>query len=189
MVRLSFGVSDRLPKIQAHSHPGFQLCGDLGMVFVTEKNLAHRVVSSTRHGQPYLKHLGIFQHGLVCYTVQPQVPHICVANLQCQSSRPRCSDNRLGGGVLPMHAPSPPPKKKILTQVLRKFSQTQNCTLLLIAPFLPKQSWFPDLLTLSGRTSIPLPSCDKLLKQPTSNVYHQNLRLLSLLAWKLPKHP
>ena len=63
---------------------------------------------------------------------------------------------------------------QIRPQVLRKFSQIENCTLLLIAPFWPKQIWFPGLLTLSGRTSIPLPPWERLFKQPKLNVYHQS---------------
>ena len=54
---------------------------------------------------------------------------------------------------------------------------------------LAKADWFLDLLTLSGRTWIPLPPWDKLLKQSRSNVYHQKPRMLNIHAWRLPKHP
>ena len=81
------------------------------------------------------------------------------------------------------------PSQQILPQVLRKFQQAQVCILLLKAPYWPKHSWFLDLLNLSGRTSIPLPPWEKLLKQPRSDMYHQNPQVLNLYAWKLSKLP
>ena len=37
-------------------------------------------------------------------------------------------------------------------------------------------------------TSGPLPPWEKLLKQPKSDIYHQNPKILNLHAWKFSKH-
>ena len=38
-----------------------------------------------------------------------------------------------------------------------------------------------------GKNPIPLPPWDKMLKQPRSDVHHQNPRMLNLHAWKLSR--
>ena len=49
----------------------------------------------------------------------------------------------------------------------------------------PKREWSLDLLELSVEPPRSLPQFPKLLKQPRSNVFHQNPQVLSLHVWKL----
>ena len=79
------------------------------------------------------------------------------------------------------------PSQQILIQVLQKFNQTKQSLLILVAPFWPKQAWFADLQRLTGEKPIPFPPWDKMLKQPTSDVYHHKPRMFNLHAWKLSR--
>ena len=74
------------------------------------------------------------------------------------------------------------PPQQFLTQSLLKFRQVM-CHL--TSPIVPKQSWFPDLLNSSVNHPILLPSWEKRLKQPQSNIYHLNPHMLNLHSWKL----
>jgi len=79
------------------------------------------------------------------------------------------------------------PPTKILMLVLNKFVETENCSLILIAPMWTKQLWYPRLTQLATEDPIRLPSMKKLLKQPQSNLYHQDPDSLRLHAWKMVK--
>ncbi len=75
------------------------------------------------------------------------------------------------------------PPAILLSKVLTKLQQEQ-CTVILIAPAWPTQSWFPTLLSLLVDLPLELPNWEKLLKQP-GNVYHQQPDIFRLHAWRL----
>jgi ribonuclease HI len=77
------------------------------------------------------------------------------------------------------------PPTQILAKTLQKFQQTTECSLIVVAPWWPKQSWFPTLCQLAVGKPLKLPHWEKLLKQPGSNIYHQNPQILDLHAWML----
>ena len=79
------------------------------------------------------------------------------------------------------------PPQQILSQVLTKFQNTQNCRLIIVAPWWPIQAWFPILNSLAIQPPIQLPQWDKLLKQPRSDLYHNNVKMLNLHAWLLQR--
>ena len=76
----------------------------------------------------------------------------------------------------------PPPA--LIPKVLEKI-QTENCTIFLIAPAWPSRQWYPKLLNLLVDFPRKISSSRKLLKQPISNIYHQNPEYLQLHVWKL----
>ena len=79
------------------------------------------------------------------------------------------------------------PPHVIMPQVLSKFSRTNKCKLILIAPLWPNQSWFPLLETLSSQDPIKIPVTRTMLRQPRSRTFHPNPELLNLHAWLLVK--
>ena len=81
------------------------------------------------------------------------------------------------------------PPTPILSQVLQKYKDTRCCRILLIAPWWPRQSWFPTLQQLTQVPPLDLPVSEKMLRQPTSSVYHQAPEFLALHAWLLFKNP
>ena len=80
------------------------------------------------------------------------------------------------------------PPFSLLAEVLLKASQEQ-CDLILVAPAWPTQSWFHHLLELSVDHPRCLPSSSKLLRQPGSLVFHDNIHRLHLHAWRLSSRP
>ena len=76
----------------------------------------------------------------------------------------------------------PPPA--LIPKVLEKI-QTEKCTVILIAPAWPSRQWYPKLLNLLTDFPRKIRSTRKLLKQPISNIFHQNPEFLQLHAWKL----
>jgi hypothetical protein len=76
------------------------------------------------------------------------------------------------------------PPTAILSQVLTKVLE-DRCSMILIAPLWPKQSWFPALLDLLIDTPRVLPLLPRLLKQPQSSIYHENPQVYHLHAWRL----
>jgi hypothetical protein len=79
------------------------------------------------------------------------------------------------------------PPHQILPRVLEKFRQTKRVKLILVAPFLENQVWFPELLRLAGPEPLQLPLWPSLLKQPVSSIFHADPGLLRLHAWTLVK--
>ena len=79
------------------------------------------------------------------------------------------------------------PPFAILKQVMRKLEQSQNCELIMIAPFWPNQTWFAVLESLSVCNPVQLPLRFDLLKQPLQDLFHMNLTILNLHAWRLFK--
>lgn len=81
------------------------------------------------------------------------------------------------------------PPHQILPQVLQKIRLTKSCSVILVAPLWPNQSWFPALIELADPDPLPLPLWPSLLKQPRTNQFHWNPALLKLHAWKLVRSP
>lgn len=79
------------------------------------------------------------------------------------------------------------PPTQILSQVLQKFRETSQCRLLLVAPFWPRQAWFPILRGLTQDPPLELPISRTMLMQPTSNMFHQSPEFLALHVWRLYK--
>ena len=77
----------------------------------------------------------------------------------------------------------PPPA--VIRRVINKLLTAQGTYLTLIAPFWPRQEWFPDLLRLSVDTPRLLPQRPDLLRQPHFHRFHHDLRSLQLTAWRL----
>jgi hypothetical protein len=74
------------------------------------------------------------------------------------------------------------PPFALVSSVVRKLEQSRRCRMVLIAPHWPSRSWFATLKNLSDAAPWPLPN---LLKQPTQQLFHENLPLLNLHAWFL----
>jgi hypothetical protein len=81
------------------------------------------------------------------------------------------------------------PPTQILSHVLQKFRETKRCRLILVAPWWPRQSWFPLLGVLARGPPIELHVSERMLKQPTSQVFHPTPELLALHAWELLQIP
>ena len=79
------------------------------------------------------------------------------------------------------------PPSQLLSRILQKFALANHCRLIVIAPWWPAMSWFPLLLEWAICPPIRLPVSRKMLKQPRSNVFHQNPQILDLHAWRLEK--
>ena len=77
------------------------------------------------------------------------------------------------------------PPTGVLRKVVNKLMSAQGTFLTLIAPFWPRQEWFPDLLRLSIDTPRFLPQCPDLLCQPHFHRFHHGLQWLRLTTWRL----
>lgn len=76
------------------------------------------------------------------------------------------------------------PPIPLLLEVLHRIAQCQ-CEAVLVAPAWPAQTWFSLLLQLSVDHPRLLPATRTLLRQPNSQIFHQNPSLLALHAWRL----
>ena len=76
------------------------------------------------------------------------------------------------------------PPFPILHKVIRK-ARLERPRLILITPWWPTQSWFPDLKSLSHVPPLPLPRRRDMLRQPRSGHPHSNPQMLRLHAWLL----
>jgi hypothetical protein len=76
------------------------------------------------------------------------------------------------------------PPLPLLDKVLHK-AELERPRLILVAPWWPKQPWFPDLLRLSSADPLPLDLSPGDLLQPRSGIPHGNPSALSLHAWLL----
>ena len=81
------------------------------------------------------------------------------------------------------------PPHQILLPVLRKFRDTSLCRLILVAPHWANQQWFPLLLELAVDQPLELPLWPRMLRQPQSDVFHQDPAFLRLHAWLLVRRP
>jgi hypothetical protein len=76
------------------------------------------------------------------------------------------------------------PPLPLLERVIRK-ADLEKPRLVLIAPFWPRQVWFPDLLRLAREEPLPLELGPHDLLQPRSGIPHGNPQVLHLHAWRL----
>ena len=80
------------------------------------------------------------------------------------------------------------PPQPLLPRILQKFQLVSQCRLLVVAPWWPKQQWFPTLTQLAVQPPMRLPVSRTLLKQPgTSGTFHPNPQTMALHAWLLEK--
>ena len=63
--------------------------------------------------------------------------------------------------------------------------QEVGCKIILIAPFWTRQPWFPILTQLLVDYPVRLPEISNLISQPRSRLYHQNVSMSKLTAWRL----
>jgi hypothetical protein len=76
------------------------------------------------------------------------------------------------------------PPLPLLERVLRKV-ELEKPRLILVAPFWPTQTWFPDLLCMAKEEPLPLDLGPRDLLQPRSGIPHGNPGVLHLHAWRL----
>ena len=80
------------------------------------------------------------------------------------------------------------PPFHLIPSVINKI-RTAQCKVVLIAPFWPNRTWFPELLNLLISSPITLPIRPNLLEQLHGKFLHQNPGLLQLHAWELSNNP
>ena len=119
--------------------------------------------------------------GPICDEPQLQASGIFLSSEGSHVDRDRFYAPQLGQQAFPPFG--------MVQQVLSKVRQSHNLNLILIAPFWPQRPWFPDLLDLLVEPPIMLPARNDLLRQPHFHRFHQNLRVLSLTAWRLSSNP
>jgi hypothetical protein len=76
------------------------------------------------------------------------------------------------------------PPLPVLSKVIRK-AREEKAALILVAPFWPKQPWFPELMELCHEQPLALSLRPGWLRQPRSGICHQDPGLLNLHAWRL----
>jgi len=79
------------------------------------------------------------------------------------------------------------PPQQILLKFLQRFLLTKSCRVILVAPFWPRQPWFPLLLQMTVEDPVPLPNWPNLLRQPLSNRMNGRVETLKLHAWLLER--
>jgi len=72
----------------------------------------------------------------------------------------------------------------LIQRVLQQVRQ-QPCSLILIAPRLPRRSWFTQILDLLIDIPLILPQREDLLRQPQGQFFHPNSGMFKLVAWKI----
>ena len=82
-----------------------------------------------------------------------------------------------------IHAYAFPPFH-LIPALINKIRVSQ-CKIVLIAPFWPSRSWFPELLSLLVSPPITLPVIPNLLEQLQGRFRHQNIDMLQLHVWEL----
>jgi hypothetical protein len=76
------------------------------------------------------------------------------------------------------------PPLPLLERVLRKV-ELEKPRLILVAPFWPTLTWFPDLLRMAKEEPLPLDLGPRDRLQPRSGILHGNPGFLHLHAWRL----
>ena len=75
----------------------------------------------------------------------------------------------------------------LIPRILQQLA-VQECTMILVAPWWPRRSWFTQILSLLVEFPVILPARTDLLKQPQGMFYHHNPSLFKLVAWKISSH-
>ena len=78
----------------------------------------------------------------------------------------------------------PPPS--IIMHVLNKIA-LHPCVIYLVAPNWPRMHWFPKLLDLLIDIPRKIPCLPKLLRQPTTHIFHPNVNSMDLHVFKLSR--
>jgi len=148
-----------------------------GQVLPSEWSLSHHVVQwlFSRWGTP---HVDLFatRHNKKCPVFVSPAPDPLAWEVDALS----LSLEGLSAYAYPPH--------QILLRFLQRFQMSKVCRVIVVAPFWPKQPWFPLLNQLSLEPPLQLPQSRHLLKQPLSNVFHQDVRVLNLHAWLLERN-
>ena len=80
------------------------------------------------------------------------------------------------------------PPFSLIPRVVTKLEQ-EDCKVLLIAPFWPRQPWFPRLTKLLVHQPVILPQRADILLQPSSGFLHPAPQDLHLTCWVLSSNP
>ena len=80
------------------------------------------------------------------------------------------------------------PPLSLISRVLAKVER-ENCKILLIAPFWPRQPWFPRLTRMLVHRPVILPRRPDILSQPRSGFVHPAPENLYLTCWVLSRNP
>ena len=76
------------------------------------------------------------------------------------------------------------PPLTLIQKVLQHMQKFQ-CEIILIAPFWPKQHWYPQLLQLLVAYPLRIPTIENLLTQGKRKVAHPDPDIFKLTAWRL----
>jgi hypothetical protein len=80
------------------------------------------------------------------------------------------------------------PPFSLISRVLTKIEE-ENCRILLIAPFWPRQPWFSRITRLLVHRPVVLPKRVDILRQPRSGLLHPAPEGLHLTCWVLSRNP
>ena len=80
------------------------------------------------------------------------------------------------------------PPISLLPRVITKIAREQ-CRVILIAPFWPRQPWFQRLIRLLVHPPLILPRRQDLFLQPRSQIPHPGVESLHLTSWMLSSNP
>ena len=106
-------------------------------------------------------------HVCTCFKLPPFSVHI--SNSGATSTRGGCSVSDWQGRSMYMFPPFP-----LLSKVIQKLQDTQEAEVILIAPWWPKQSWFPHLLRLCVDHPLFFPYRQDLLSQQDQKYVSEN---------------
>ena len=112
-----------------------------------------------------------------CVELAPSLVH--VSNSGATSPSGGCSVSGLQGRSVYMF-----PLFPLLNKVIQKLQSTQAAEVILIAPWWPKQSWFPHLLRLCVDHPLFFPNRRDLLSQQDQK-YVSDVKSYHLQAWRL----
>ena len=115
--------------------------------------------------------------GHVCHNPQHASSPVYVSTSRASSTGDRCSVTRLTGKLDEQFSTVP-----LLIKVIQKIWTTQECKVILIAPWWPLQSWFPHLLCLCLDCPLIIPYHWDLLSQQG---YVSDGKAYHLHAWRL----
>ena len=138
-----------------------------------------RVVSEPRSSKCSTSHDSVSQHRLVCDTLNHRLP-LYVSPIPDQKA---LSIDALSMSWNRIHAYAFPPFH-LIPALINKIRVSQ-CKIVLIAPFWPSRSWFPELLGLLVSPPITLPVIPNLLEQLQGRFRHRNIDMLQLHFWEL----
>ena len=138
-----------------------------------------RVEPPPRDRETHLRALGDTRSGHVCDCVELPPSSVHVSNSGATSPSGGRSVSDWQGRSVYMFPPFP-----LLNKVIQKLRSTQAAEVILIAPWWPKQSWFPHLLRLCVEHPLAFPYRRDLLSQQDQK-YVSDRKSYHLHAWRL----